>query len=149
MKLLVAFFHLAMAVTASAATLAERTFLATVVHVVDGDTIYVSIPGFPEPYNPAQVRLDGIDTPESRKNDAKCSKELRLGLIAKAWLKDKLPVGAKVSVVWTGKHEKFGRLLATIYAGTENINETLVRLGHAVEYHGQSKSSWCHINPAK
>ena len=90
-----------------------------------------------------EVRLDGIDTPESRRVDAKCIKELRLGLIAKAWMKDKLPIGSRVTLVWSGVREKFGRLLATVVFNGENINSSLIRKGYAAEYHGATKGNWC------
>lgn len=143
MKYLIA-FYLTLTISAAVYTLQERTFQATIIQVVDGDTVIVHVDGFPLPFEHMNVRLDGIDTPESRRNDAKCEKELRLGLIAKAWLKEKLPPGTKVKVIWSGESEKFGRLLAAIILDGENINRSLVRLGHAVEYHGATKNSWCH-----
>lgn len=129
--------------TAHAYTLEERTFPATVVHVTDGDTIIVHVNGWPIVFDPMEVRLDGIDTPESRKQDAKCIKELKLGLIAKGWMKAKLPVGTKVNVIWTGEREKYGRLLGTVILGSEVINKSLVQKGYAMEYHGATKGNWC------
>ena len=37
---------------------------ATVVSVIDGDTVKVHVPGFPVAFDPIGVRINGIDTPE-------------------------------------------------------------------------------------
>jgi endonuclease YncB( thermonuclease family) len=129
--------------TAQAFTLQERTFQATVVRVTDGDSIVAHVSGWPLPFDPIEVRLTGIDTPESRKRDAKCTKELRLGLSAKAWMKGKLPPSTRITLVWTGDREKYGRLLSTVMLKDVNINQTLIRLGYAVAYDGGTKKSWC------
>lgn len=113
------------------------------VRVIDADTLVVRVPGWPRPYNPVKVRLDGIDTPESFRGAARCLKELHLGLIAKTWLKERLPVGSKVTVIWSGNREKYGRLLGTILSGNVNINNKLVQLGYAAPYQGEKKPSWC------
>ena len=134
---------LAMATSVNAATLEERTFPASVVRVIDGDSVVVQIENWPLPFNPVELRLEGIDTPESRKQDAKCEKEQKLGLIAKFWLRERLPPGSPVTVIWTGEREKYGRLLSEVISKGENINRSLVRLGFAVEYHGGTKLSWC------
>ena len=120
------------------------TYRAEVQRVVDGDTVIVSIPGWPAPYSPVHVRLNGIDTPEGRMPPAKCIKEVRLAKIAKARLKSLLPPGAKVSVTWVGRPEKYGRLLATMtdQAGRDLIS-MMINDGIARPYAGGHKSDWC------
>lgn len=119
-------------------------YLGRVVSVADGDTLTVSIDGWPAPYNPVEVRVAGIDTPESRKQDAGCVKELRLGLIAKKRARDLLPVGASVLVTWTGEREKYGRLLAHVaLPDGRDFAKQQVLDGMAKPYRGGRKLSWC------
>jgi len=119
---------------------------AVVVEVTDGDTIVVSIDGFPVPFNPIAVRFNGIDTPESRFGvmGAKCALEKELGLQVKIWMKEKLPPGSKVTIIWSGIHEKYGRLLGNVLFNGEDLSNTLISKGWAVPYFGQTKvKNWC------
>ena len=89
--------------------------------------------------------MAGIDTPESRtRNKA----EKQLGLASKARLKELLasaqPVkknGKKLIILKTSKQAKgkFGRILATVFVGDVNVNQTLIDEGHARDYWGGSK----------
>lgn len=124
----------------------ETKYEASVIEVTDGDTIVVSIPGFPIPFNPIAVRLYGIDTPESRLgiNGAKCPLEKKLGLTVKDWMKTKLPKGTKITVVWSGIHEKYGRLLGSVLYDNEDLSKILIDKGYAVPYFGKTKAkNWC------
>ena len=134
----------ALTISASAANITS-TYPGTVVRVTDGDTIliHIDVQNWPLFNTPMKVRLDGIDTPESMKQFAKCTKELRLGLIAKTELKNHLPPGTGVTVVWVGRDEKYGRMLSIVYVGTDSVNAWMVKRGYAAEYHGGTKSSWC------
>ena len=108
-----------------------------VTRVVDGDTVDVDIDlGFGMIYKKQRVRMQGIDTPESRTRDLE---EKKYGLAAKEFL-----------VKWTGAGElrikthkdergKFGRILGEIWTFDTNINDKMVYEHHAVAYHGQSK----------
>jgi endonuclease YncB( thermonuclease family) len=119
---------------------------AVVVEVTDGDTIVVHIEGFPAPFDPVAVRFNGIDTPESRLGlkGAKCAREKEKGLAVKAWMKEKLPAGTKVTVVWSGIHEMYGRLLGTVIIKNEDLSKTLIDKGYAVPYFGKTKvKDWC------
>lgn len=42
------------------------TYEGTVERIIDGDTISVSISSFPAPFNPISVRVDHVNTPETR-----------------------------------------------------------------------------------
>lgn len=122
----------------------QYVYQGKVVKVSDGDTIEVSIKGWPAPFNPVAIRVDGIDTPESRMPPAKCDKEVRLGLIAKKWAKDNLPVNTMVTVIWSQKKEKYGRLLANvILPNGKDFAQEQIKSGNAREYHGETKSDWC------
>lgn len=119
-------------------------FHGTIVKVVDGDTLSVNIDSWPKPYNPVEVRVYGIDTPETHMPPGKCIKELKLGFTAKVWAKNKLPIGTKVTISWIGKHEKYGRLLATVRDSTGwDLGVEQVKAGNARPYFGAKKSDWC------
>jgi len=112
---------------------------AKVTHVVDGDTIDLSIDlGFDIWYN-SRVRFLGIDTPESRTRDLE---EKERGLAAKDRVIELCPVGGDV-VLKTSKDGKgkFGRILGEIYVPgiVQSVNKLLIEEGHAVEYFGGKK----------
>jgi micrococcal nuclease len=108
--------------------------------VVDGDTIDVQIDlGFDVSFT-SRVRLNGIDTPESRTLDLK---EKKLGLDAKDWLKHRLETARKI-VIRTEKpdsSEKYGRILATLVVDDEptSLNDQMVKSGYAWGYDGGTK----------
>ena len=103
--------------------------------VVDGDTIDIILDlGFSVKLHKQRVRLNGIDTPESRTRNLD---EKKLGLAAKERLKE-LCVG-KFKLKSLGKG-KYGRILGIPYTESgEDICEKLIKEGHAVEYHGGKK----------
>ena len=113
---------------------------AKVTHVVDGDTIDLSIDlGFDIWYN-SRVRFLGIDTPESRTRDLE---EKERGLAAKDRVKCLLEGCENIELKSHGVG-KYGRCLGEIFI-TKNyirsekyhgkcINTMLVEEGHAVVY---------------
>jgi len=118
------------------------TYRATVLHVVDGDTVDLSVSlGFEMSYK-ARFRLVGINTPESYGPTA-CDE----GRAAKQWLIDLLKEGSPVVVKTTkDRKEKYGRFLAELFlvngegAPTENsVNRMLIEAGHAKEYFGGAR----------
>ena len=108
--------------------------------VIDGDTIDVQIDlGFDVSFT-SRVRLNGIDTPESRTTDLK---EKKYGLEAKEWLKHRLGLAKKI-VIRTEKpdsSEKYGRILGTLVLDDEpvSLNDQLVKSGYAWAYDGGTK----------
>ena len=102
------------------------TATATVVRVIDGDTIDVRIAGRDE-----RVRLIGIDTPETVKPEApvEC-----FGPEASAFTKQLLPEGTPVRLERdvVGRDD-YGRLLAYVRRTADDlfVNETIVREGYA------------------
>jgi|TARA_R100001163_G_C5020324_1_gene163313 micrococcal nuclease len=114
-------------------------YKCSLVKIVDGDTIDVCIDlGFKVTLSNERVRLQGINTPESR---TKNKEEKVLGLAAKARLKELLP---KNFIVKTYKDEKgkFGRVLGIPFVDGVDICQQLIDEGHAREYHGGSKKPW-------
>lgn len=100
-------------------------YRAIVTKVVDGDTIDCHVDlGF---YMTAKIRfrLNRINTPEVR------GAEKVEGLAAKQWLIDKLNSVGNQIIVRTEKTGKYGRWLGEIIIGDDNINDELVKSGHA------------------
>ena len=113
---------------------------ATVVRIVDGDTIRLDIDlGFDIILKNQSVRLYKVDTPECRTRDLK---EKAAGLLAKVVVQDLVAVGERVFIrTKLDTKGKFGRLLGTIITADKlNINEHLIDNNYAVEYYGQSKT---------
>ena len=120
-------------------------YKAIVDRVVDGDTIDVTIDlGF-KTWKKVRVRMEGINTPESRTRDLE---EKKLGLAAKARLQEILKHNNNECVLKVSGVGKFGRALSTVFVeslsplnGDDGItlidvNKQLITEGHAVEYHG-------------
>lgn len=94
---------------------------ATVVRVVDGDTVRVRITGQPEE---EAVRLIGIDTPET--NGPGGLREC-FGKEATARLEVLLPRGEAVRIVRDAEpRDRFGRLLAYVYRKEDDLFVNLV-----------------------
>jgi len=113
---------------------------ATVVRIVDGDTIRLDIDlGFDIVLRNQSVRLYKVDTPECRTRDLK---EKAAGLLAKEVVQNLIATGERVFIrTKLDTKGKFGRLLGTIITTDNiNINEHLIDNNYAVEYYGQSKT---------
>ena len=112
---------------------------AKVLRIVDGDTIDVDIDlGFGVWIHKERIRLEGIDTPESRTRDLE---EKKFGLLSKEYVRSLLPVGSIVKLVCKSYDSKgkFGRILGEVWCFDTNVNQKMIEEHHAVEYHGQSK----------
>jgi endonuclease YncB( thermonuclease family) len=118
-----------------------------VLRVTDGDSLVCAmVPLWPGPYAKTHTRIDGIDTPESRMPPGKCAKEVRLGKTAKAEMQRRVPVGSVVSVFWSGRLEKYGRVLASVtLPNGKDWAAEMIRLGMARVYtrSNLTKSDWC------
>ena len=109
--------------------------------VIDGDTIDAFIDlGF-DIHIKKRIRFIGINSPESRTRDLE---EKARGLAAKDRLKNLLEGANTIQLVSHGVG-KYGRCLGELHVdivdGKEqltlaNVNELLIKEGHAVEYHG-------------
>lgn len=109
-----------------------------VIKVYDGDTITIAskIPIKDSPLYRFSVRLNGIDTPEIKGGD---EIEKRVALMARDALSDKiLYKDVKLINVQT---EKYGRLLAEVVFGGQNMNEWMITQRFAVKYDGGTKKS--------
>jgi micrococcal nuclease len=120
-------------------------YKAVVDRVVDGDTIDVTIDlGF-SVWKKMRVRMEGINTPESRTRD---KEEKKRGLAAKARLVEILEFNNNNCVLKVSGVGKYGRALAIVLVDTLSptngsdgitlidVNKQLIKEGHAIEYHG-------------
>jgi micrococcal nuclease len=115
------------------------TYQATVLRIIDGDTVDVDIDlGFSVWLKKQRVRMMGIDTPESRTRD---KEEKVRGLLSKKKLTELCPVGSIVQLM-TAKDKnkgKFGRILGILVVDGVDVNQWLIENNYAVPYLGQSK----------
>ena len=115
---------------------------ATLVRVVDGDTVDAMIDlGFDIQVK-KRIRLAGINAPESRTRN---KVEKKLGIAAKERLVEIMEGAANVFELESKECGKYGRVIGKIYinklAGKDVItqaciNDILVDEGHAYEYDG-------------
>lgn len=125
----------------------ERSYQVNeVVKVIDGDTVDVQLDlGF-KIYHNVRVRLNNINTPESRTRDLK---EKELGLQAKAFTAAFL-VNSKSLTLIVEKREKFGRELGQIINDKGiSLGDALIEAGLAREYHGGKRNGWFADEPVK
>ena len=95
--------------------------------MVAGDTVWLDVElGF-DVKRKDSFRLFGIDAPEMSTPE---------GVAARGWLIEKLARGLSMVTTHKDDREKYGRYLATLWAGNENINEAMIKAGHAVAYSG-------------
>jgi micrococcal nuclease len=120
-------------------------YKAVVERVVDGDTIDVIIDlGF-KTWKKVRVRMEGINTPESRTRDLE---EKKRGLAAKDRLVEILELNNNECVLHVSGVGKFGRAIASVFVTSLsptrddssltliNVNQQLITEGHAVSYDG-------------
>ena len=111
-------------------------YSATLVKIVDGDTVDVLIDlGF-NISKKERVRLLGIDTPESATKDLV---EKKLGIEAKAYTSNWFAKNTRFKLQTT-KEDKYGRILG-VFTGLDGktLNDILVQNGYAWAYDGGTK----------
>ena len=113
------------------------TYTASVLKVIDGDTIEVDFDlGFGVWLRNQRIRLDGIDTPESRTAD---KEEKVRGTLSKDKLKEILGKDIRITTK-IDPNEKYGRILGVLVnADGINVNEWLIQNNYAVKYTGENK----------
>ncbi len=104
---------------------ADESVEATVVDVVDGDTIDVFYDGAEH-----RVRLLNIDTPESVDPDepVQC-----MGPEATQYIDERLPAGTSIRLEFDAERmDGYGRELAGVFVGDRLVNADIARAGLAV-----------------
>ncbi|WP_049680604.1 thermonuclease family protein [Peribacillus loiseleuriae] len=101
------------------------TIPASIVRVVDGDTIKIKLDNSKE----ETVRLLLVDTPES----VHPTKPVQpFAIEASDFVKKLLPVGTDVEIeLGTNERDKYGRLLAYLYTNEKMVNQLLLEKGYA------------------
>ena len=112
-------------IVASDALLHAQRFTGRVVGVSDGDTISAMREG-----RSIRVRLDGIDTPENGQDFADRAKQFTSALV----------LGQTVSIN-VKDTDRYGRLVARVITGGQDVSEALVRAGLAWHYLDYSDDS--------
>lgn len=100
---------------------AAKTFSAVVMHVTDGDTVWVSKGRGTQAIS---VRIQGIDAPEICQTYGGTSAAALLNLLQHQ------------TVRITGRaHDKYGRVVAKLSVSGQDVGAWLVENGHAWSYH--------------
>jgi endonuclease YncB( thermonuclease family) len=118
-------------------------YTAKIIRVVDGDTIVIAAPYLPAPLRPQlAVRIYGVDTPE-KGHRAACPAEAAAAERASAWTQALVASSARHQVILY-KWDKFGgRVIGDIVVDGQSVRRGLIANGHAREYYGEAKVSWC------
>ena len=122
--------------------------LARVNHVIDGDTLIVTVDGRQD-----RVRLAGINAPEIK---AACPEEVARGLAAKARMEGLVRASPVVALrsptIWWWRRDKYGRLVAHVRATSPghpglsgpDFSAAMVKEGHAHWWWPFTrKPTWC------
>lgn len=114
-----------------------------VLRITDGDTIVIAAPYLPRPLKPElAVRIWGVDTPEKGYR-AQCSQEAQAAERATAWTRKTIGAGRQLQVVLYDWDKFGGRVLGDIIVDGQSVRQGLIKNGHAREYYGDKKQSWC------
>lgn len=116
-------------------------FFALVLMIVDGDSVRMRIPIWPQHYIETSIRIAGIDTPEIH---GACSREKKLAVEAKEALARLLPLNALVEL----RHieiDKYGNRVGAEVRTLANLDVAghLMKIGLAHSYAGKKKRGWC------
>jgi endonuclease YncB( thermonuclease family) len=116
---------------------------AQILQVSDGDTVVIAAPFFPAPLKPQlAVRVYGVDTPE-KGHRAQCPGEDARGQAASVFTKNLVQASQQRQVILYGWDKFGGRVLGDIILNGQSLRAELIRNGHAREYYGDAKQSWC------
>lgn len=110
---------------------------ATVLRVLDGDTIEVEAEVWIGQKVRTTVRFAGIDAPELRGRE--CEKQAARE--AKLFVEQRVMDGVTIENV---RPDKYGdRVLATVKVKGKDLGQQLVQAKLATVYHGDTKVRWC------
>lgn len=113
----------------------------TVTRVLDGDTVEVDAVFYPKELGQIQIRVMGVDTPESG-HRAKCTAERERAKAAKQFAVDTL-LNRQI-VVSQIKADKYGgRIVADVHVEGKLYRAMLLDRQLARMYDGGTKQSWC------
>lgn len=111
---------------------------ATVLRVIDGDTILVRATPWPQQSIEVSVRLRGIDAPEMRSS---CASERQAARAARVALNAMAPENSRIELSRISGDKYFGRVLADVrLVDGGDPAEALLETGHARPYQGGHRS---------
>jgi endonuclease YncB( thermonuclease family) len=117
-----------------------RVYAAEVIRIIDGDTFVARMRTGSGGEVETRVRLRSIDAAELH---ARCSRELRLALAARAALQRLLADG-RVMLSRVGPDKYPGRIDANVAThSTNDISAAMLSGGFARAYDGGRRGSWC------
>jgi micrococcal nuclease len=92
-----------------------------VTRITDGDTLWVRLAGGGKP---VKVRIDGIDAPEICQAGGQAARAALAGKVARR--------AVTLDIL---RHDDYGRAVATVQIGGEDVAGWMVSRGHAWSYH--------------
>jgi len=100
------------------------------IYVIDGDTFDL---------NGTRIRVAGIDAPET--HPARCPEEAALGAAATRKLAELL----RGRPLWVSglKTDRYGRAVAIVRVGGEDVADAMIGAGLARNYDGKPRQGWC------
>lgn len=102
-------------------------YAATVLRIVDGDTVHLEVDLGLDQARKLSVRLYGINAPEMGTAEGRAAREHLTFLL--------LSGGPAVTVrTYKDRTEKYGRYLGTLLKAGVDVNHRMVEDGHAVVY---------------
>lgn len=99
---------------------------ATVLKVIDGDTLQISIDLGLETFRKITVRIARINAPEISTDAGKAAKAYLIGLLG--------PDEVLTVRTIKDRKEKYGRYLVEVFGSHGNVNDAMLTAGHAVKY---------------
>lgn len=119
------------------------TYDAVITRVIDGDTVAFSAPFLPDPLKKElSIRVFGVDTPE-KGHRAQCASEARRGEAASTFTKNVVAKTTQRQIVIMDWDKYGGRVLGDVILDGQSLRQMLIVNGHAREYFGEAKQSWC------
>jgi micrococcal nuclease len=119
------------------------TYDATILRVIDGDTVAFQAPYLPDPLKKElSIRVFGVDTPEKGFR-AKCESEDAKGQAATKFTKESIASAKKLQIVLMDWDKYGGRVLGDVLIDGQSLRNLLISKGYAREYYGEAKQSWC------
>ena len=119
------------------------TYPIKVTRVIDGDTVAFEATWLPDPLKKElSIRVYGVDTPEKGFR-AKCESEAQRGEAASAFTRARVSGAHDIKMVLLGWDKYGGRVLGDVILDGQSLRQSLIDQGHAREYYGEAKKSWC------
>jgi len=115
-------------------------YQAIVIKVIDADTIKMEVLIWPNLFTETNVRVHGIDTPETTWR-AKSECEKQDGRAATEFVKEFLK-GKQIMITNVKLGKYAGRVIANITVGGKDLSALLLETNYAVPYFGGKKLKW-------